>query len=498
MALADFYERSAQAASQVIAGFDAELFRKAVQDTSVGLAVGRQASGSSEGKALSDLTIRLLARFYPCLELRVSSSAEGERLKKLALQINPSIEFVRNTEVGISVGEGAARFKRTVFAGSDGWDALLSANAPQSTGSSQVVFGAGASASLAVSRIFNHLWLADSDLSGANDDRFSTLHRQTVRKPSKHLKPKWELPDDTVLVGLGAIGNAVIWALSRSPISGSIHVVDHEHLELSNLQRYVLAVRGDESKPKVAIVASQMPSRVQLHAMRWADFANEFGHKWRAVLVALDSAADRRAVQASLPFWIANAWTQPGDLGVSDHDRFDGTGACLSCLYLPDHKAPNEDEIVASALGIPERVAEVRTLLHNGSGVSRPLLEAVARGLGRSLEDVLTFEGRAVRQLYVEGICGGGIIPLGATGSTRQEFHVPLAHQSSLAGVLLAAALVRRNQQKPNETTLVTRINLMQPLGEFSTQPASKAGNGLCICEDADYLNAYRAKFGSQ
>jgi hypothetical protein len=36
----------------------------------------------------------------------------------------------------------------------------------------------------------------------------------------------------------------------------------------------------------------------------------------------------------------------------------------------------------------------------------------------------------------------------------------------------------------------------MRPLGDFLTQPTLKAQTGLCICEDEDYVRAYKAKFG--
>src|SRR5438034_1370840 len=137
--------------------------------------------------------------------------------------------------------------------------------------------------------------------------------------------------------------------------------------------------------------------------LKWAEFVQKHGYDWPHVLVAVDSAADRRSVQASLPEWIANAWTQPGDLGVSVHDRFDGEGACLACLYLQTASTPNEDEVVAAALAVPELVADVRTLLHTGGEVGRPLLEAVAQGLQRPLDEVLRYQGRSIRELYVEG-----------------------------------------------------------------------------------------------
>ncbi|MGH9511442.1 MAG: ThiF family adenylyltransferase [Terriglobales bacterium] len=327
--------------------------------------------------------------------------------------------------------------------------------------------------------------------------RLSTFLCEKGETPNSVPNDNWRLTSDAVLVGAGAVGNGTVWVLGRSPAKGAIHIVDHESVELNNLQRYVLAGRSDEGRLKVDIAREQFRGELTCipHEVKWAEFVQKHGYGWRHVLVAVDSARDRRSVQAALPEWIANAWTQPGDLGVSMHDRFDGAGACLACLYLPSETAPNEDELVAAALAIPQLVAEVRTLLHCGAGVTRPLLQAVAQGLELPLEDVLPYEGRTIRELYVEGICGGGLIPLGVIGLPRQELHVPLAHQSALAGVLLAGALVRRAVGTKVETTMTTRIDVARPLGDFVTQPTLKAGTGLCICEDQDYVRAYRAKF---
>jgi hypothetical protein len=495
--LADYHERAALAASQVIAGFDPDLFRRTLETAQVGVGIGRQGAMSNEGKAVSDLAVRLLARLYPSLEFKVEVSAEAERLERLARAINPRIEITQGASVGISIGSGAPAFDTTYFAGSEGWDALLSLREPVATGSSRNPLGAGVAASLAVANVFKRLLLTDWAERVTADVRFSTFHRET-KTTTDVPNDTWNLAGDAVLVGLGAVGNGAMWALGRSPLAGRLHVVDHESLELSNLQRYVLAERRDEGKAKVDLARSHLQGGLDpvLHKKRWAEFLHECGHLWPHVLVALDTAGDRRSVQAALPEWVANSWTQPGDLGLSVHGRFDGPGACLSCLYLPTEQVPNEDELVAHALGVPHLVADIRTLLHTGAGVSRQLLEAVAAGLRRSLGDVLSYEGRSVRELYVEGVCGGGIIPLGAGGISRQELHVPLAHQSALAGVLLAAALVRRAVGAGDEATMITRIDILGPFGDYLTQPALKAGSGLCVCEDRDYLEAFHAKYG--
>lgn len=498
MALADYYERAALAASQVIAGFAPDLFQKTLEETNVGLSIDREAAMSEEGKALADLSIRLLARLYPCLDLRAELSSEGDRLETLARSVNPRIEFIRGASVGIAVGRAAARFDTTIFAGSDGWDALISSTDPLQSGNSPNPLGAGAAACLAVGGVFNNVLLPDSSAAAISNVRLSTFHCEKGQTSGEISNAHWNLTTDAVLVGIGAVGNGTVWALGRSPITGKIHLVDHEALELSNLQRYVLAKRSEEGEPKVEMARQHFRDELASipHRMSWAQFVQEYGYDWREVLVSVDSAGDRRSVQATLPQWIANAWTQPGDLGVSVHQTFEGSGACLACLYLPSGATPNEDEIVAAALGIPQHTPDVRTLLHNGDGVGRPLLEEVAQGLNLDFNQVATYEGKTIRELYVQGICGGGLIPLGASGMPRQELHVPLAHQSALAGVLLAGALVRRVIGKNSQTTVTTRIDITRPLADFLTQPTLKAGTGVCICEDQDYVRAYRAKYG--
>jgi hypothetical protein len=412
--------------------------------------------------------------------------------------INPRIEFKPGASTGIAIGSGVLGFETTCFAGSDGWDALISMSESSQTGHSPNPLGASAAACLAARRIFSLMMSQDSEKHRSDDTRLSTFLCEKGKTPSSIPNDNWHLPEDTLLVGVGAIGNGAAWVLGRSPAQGVIHLIDHEPLELSNLQRYVLATRADDGKAKVEIAMPFFVRDVKSRSIEttWAIFVEKMGYEWQHVLVALDSASDRRSVQASLPGWIANAWTQPGDLGVSVHDRFDGNGACLACLYLPTHTVPNEDELVASALAIPQLVDQIRTLLHTGTGVGRPLLEAVAQGLHLPLEEVLRFEGRSIRELYVQGICGGGLIPMGMIGLPRQELHVPLAHQSALAGVLLAASLLARAVGKTINTTMTTRIDVMRPLGDFLTQPTLKAQTGLCVCEDQDYVRAYQAKFG--
>ncbi|MCW2993824.1 MAG: thiF family protein [Conexibacter sp.] len=480
--LADYYSRSALAAAQVLEGFDPVRFRAHLEATTVGLSV-RSLDG--EAGALADLAVRLLARLYPSLEIR----GPGE-LAALARAINPNIDIVDGAKHGIVVGDGDP-FEESVFAGSDGWVARVRSDAPMATCDSSNPVGAGAAACLATAAIFRRVFL-DVPTESVVFDAYGGRFQIGESNPSLPAR----LNGDAVLAGAGAIGNGALWALARVPVAGVVHVVDHEDVELSNLQRYVLANREDEGAVKVDLAARDSV-QLELNGYRanLGAFLAEHDYRWPTMMLGLDSARDRVAAQASLPEFIINAWTQPGDLGISAHSTFGGDGACVSCLYLPAGRNRNEDELVAETLGIPHQLMDVRTLLHTGGPVQRPMLEAIAQGIGRPLDVVLPFEGRSVRELYVEGFCGGAVIPLGQAGRPVADVHVPLAHQSALAGILLAGALLREAIDGPPAITTVTRLNVLDGAGADVTQPARAARNGRCICDDADFCKVYEDKY---
>lgn len=498
MGIAPYFERTALAAAQVIDHFDPEAFRAQLLSASVGVSFSVQAGASPEGKALVDLLVRLIARLYPRLDLYCPERAYVRPFRDLALGINPNIELTSlgQAEVGVSIGNVTSEIQEPLFVGASGWDALISRSSPQSVGESENPLGAGAAACFAAANLFRRIF----PTSGGDLDeelRFSTF--SFSREPTSLKVPNggWRINEDAVLAGVGAIGMAAAWALQRAPIAVRIHLVDGEAIELSNLQRYVLARLADVGRPKVSIVSGHGsgPAQFIRHQMTWRQFVSEFGFRWSWALAAFDSAQARRELQASLPRWVANAWTQPGDLGVSVHSRFGSGSACVACLYLPDGPAPNEDQLVARALGIPDRWAEVRNLLHLGAPVPATLFSEIARGLDLQEEALRSFQGMPIRDLYVRGVCGGALLQLARPGQPAREIHVPLAHQSALAGVLLAARLAREATGLGVQGTRVARIDVHRAVTPEIEQPALSRRDGRCICEDPDYVGTYGTKY---
>ena len=498
MGLADFFHRDTIAIAQVLQGFDTDAFIESLECMQVAIAFGSQAANSRDGRALIDLSVRLAARLYPGVAI-VSTSAESQfadDLMELARGINPNIDLSEavDTRVGLSIGLDAPAIDApTVYAGCDGWVARVGTQGPFSTTDVGNPFGAGFAACLAAANMFRFLFmpkgstLIDTDISFPDDAaRFPDVEPCRLSGP-------------LVLVGVGAIGNSVAWALARTPITGQIHLIDPELVELSNLQRYILCEREDEGGIKVEIVGRNFNGSLVAiaHQEDWTSFVTTTGYKWERVMVALDSARDRRAVQGTLPRWIANAWTQKGDLGVSTH-LFLNRDACLACLYLPTETSKSEDQIVAEGLRIPQFQPQVRYLLSSGLGVDRAICEAVAAAWNIPVDALERYVGKPIRELWVEGVCGGGVIPLGEAGPTPRELEVPLAFQSALAGVLLAAETVVDTLTAHGQLgTFVRQLDVLRPLGDASRRPLLKAGTGNCICEDFDFIAAYRQKYGS-
>ena len=307
MAIASFYRRAAVAASQVVAGFDEEGFRQILETSPVGLAIGEEASGSEEGRTAADLAIRLMARLYPTLDLRIVDGSLSEELEGLARSINPDIEFIDSAQVGLVIGTQSAAFEESLYIGADEWIARFSCTTPQAVGKSANPFGAGVAACFGAANLFRRLFLPSADID--DDVTFDVLTGSQVAADDAASNGRsWKLHSSCTVVGLGAIGNGAIWALSRCAEDAKIALVDHEVVDLSNLQRYVLAENDDVGRNKTEVAQRYFRDGVATeHPIPWDFHVQATGYRTHRALVALDSARDRRSVQASLPEWVFNA-----------------------------------------------------------------------------------------------------------------------------------------------------------------------------------------------
>ena len=509
MALANFFDRAATAASQVLSGFDLPAFEARLNRAVVGIAWDDEGASQTEGRALLELAVNLLARLYPTIVIQGAgkrSAGLETRLREIARSINPKIDIAEggikaDSTIAVGPQKATKRFGRTFWAGSDGWIARLSMSRAVPVGNSANPFGAGAAACFAAANVFREIFRDQLPHGGPDTNLTLSLLNYAQSRHEIENAPFSDVSlGTTELVGVGAIGNAFIWAIKRIPgLRGMLNLIDHEVVELSNLQRYVLTTQEHQNVAKAELATEGFMSpdlKVTPFVSTWAQYIGPVG-RFRAerVAAAVDSAKDRITIQASLPRHIFNSWTQTMDLGVSRHD-FVGSNACLACLYLPQTKVPNEDELVAGALGISDRM-EIRRLLSQNLGVDRQFLGRVATALSLPLDVLLPFENKPIRSFYIEAFCGGAVFRL-TDGSRSTPTLVPMAFQSALAGIMLAGEVVADSAGLKSSFSgpCTSTINLLRPLAPYVSFARAKDSGHRCICQDEDYMSAYADKWG--
>lgn len=495
MALAPFFFRTYMAIG-AHAGVTRDELQKILSTQVIRVAVGEANSVDGNERWISELLVNLLARLYPVLSITGPESA-CRNLYRLARDINPDIEIDEDKEAAVTVFVGTEVTSENGFtASASGWVASVGTDPTKAlVGGPTNPYSSGAAAALAAGRIFETIVLK-KDLATLADISLSLLDFGEDSGIAEPLQ-KVDL-DEVAVVGIGAVGNPAIWAWKRHPgLSGRIHLVDPENVDLSNMQRYVLPLFEDVEKSKVQLAQRELQG-TNLSVEPWTCRLEEFASQYPSfatlptICISVDNVTDRRVAQALLPRLLVNGWTSDGGgLGVSWH-RFCDDLACLGCLYHPNKISPSQTEMAAEALGIPHRhLADLWVL-------EKPL----------ELEEIQTIEahlqlpgqladwvGKRIQDVYSGVICGQIGLDLPTVGHVAT---VPLAHQSVLAGILMAAELVKRSNQ------ILESMSQKQPLvkwdqilaGPPSTWTAMRKKVTGCFCSDSDYQQIHTQKWG--
>ncbi len=526
MSLPRFFSRTADAVMPV-AAVDRDTLAARLDQVRVAVVVDEPAVESDAGRAGHLLAVNLAARLYPHLHLTGPTDAT-QTAAELAHAIAPGIDVTTgpvpaDTTVAVVLDADPVGLADSpvVHAAAQGWavdiDGHLPARSSRSPGNA---LSSLAAAAVALGEAFRTVFAAELGDRGRRRRQPGGFHLVTLAGSGGGADD--DTPDlavapylgDACLVGAGAVGNAALLALRSAGARGRLAVVDHETVALSNLQRYVLTTDADVGVPKVELAARLFAASglaVEPVPTRWGADPRT-GAGWDCVLVALDSAADRLAVAAGLPRRAYNAWTQPADVGWSWHEQF-GLRPCLGCLYYPDRPRPSQHELLADVLEQPALRMLAYLTLRTAIGTALPgvpqvqLLPVTAdtpRWLETSLLDDLVaagkigpgeaaqWAGRDIASLYRDGVCAGGLLSLGPRRG--DDAVVPLAHQSALAGIMLAtSALVAADERldplRPRAAS-EARLDMLRGFPQVLPRPRERT-NG-CFCSDPEYLAAAR------
>jgi len=496
MALAPFFSRAYSAVGAHL-GITREELEKALAGCVAGVHLGGACTAEGNEKWIAELLVNLLARFYPTLSISGDESAY-ENTSKIAYAVNPDIEIQRSQEkAGVAAYVGEANIKNNGFSvAASGWVAQIGRTIKPKIGGPLNPYSAGAAAALAAWRIFQTIFnLKTTSVLALPDVSLSLLDYGSGSGMSESLPPM--NLGEVAVAGLGAVGNPALWAWARHPgLSGEFHLIDPENIELSNLQRYCLAFHKDVGMGKAQLAKRELLNTKLSHRL-WPcsleHFAGNYGGigKLPSICVSVDNVEGRRTAQALLPRLVVNGWTGDSGLGVSWH-RFLGDVACLACLYQPKNISLSQTELAAQALGIPHE--QVTMLWATEKRLEEEGIKTIETHLGLPEGKLADWTGKRVQDVYSGVICGMVGLDLSGVGRVAT---VPLAHQSVLAGILMAAELVKRSapdlESKSQSEPLIIWDDIMRTPPKYWVVNRQKEPE--CICKDQTYQDVYKTKW---
>lgn len=497
MALAPYFRKTALGATALMPELSPEAFSRLLSPLSMTVRFGEDAVESTEGRAMLELLTNMSARLYPALSFdAVTPMARQfcERLVESTRKINPVIEFTDPGPPYVVVGRADVPKEFSIFIGSQGWNAYFSTRSPQSISQSENIIGGAAAACFGAAAVFRYFFHKELGVPKPADEEY-TLSLFDYRRKLCNITDALACElGEVALAGIGAIGNAAVWVLSQTACKGRLHLVDPEFVDDTNPQRYILT--GAESAgSKVKLAASLLRNSRLIpveHETTWGGFIAK-QPRWAIPLVAagLDSAEDRIAVQASLPRWVLNSWTQANDLGISRHE-FNSDSACLACLYWPKKQKRNFDEEIKAAIHYSGELMDIRNMLYFQVPLDDNWLDRISYDMKQPRELLEIFKGKTLDAFYREAICGGHIVV-----SEGERIEVPMVFQSALAGIMLAGEIVKYGGagQRLNSEHVTTKIDLLRPLGTHLSEQYKKRTDVPCICSDPVYQRRFIEKY---
>ncbi len=234
------------------------------------------------------------------------------------------------------------------------------------------------------------------------DDQQLLRYNRQIMLPDIGIEGQQRLLDARVLViGMGGLGSPLSMYLAASGV-GELVIVDHDQVELSNLQRQIVHNSASLNMDKVVSAGNTLRALnpeitvTQInHSLSGDELLNEVGQV-AAVVDATDNFAarfeiNRACLRQSTPLISGAVIRMEGQVSVFRFDRPDSP--CYHCLYGDVEEPPETCATngvlgsVAGIIGCIQATETVKVLLNIGETLAGRLL----------LLDALNMEWRSIR-----------------------------------------------------------------------------------------------------
>lgn len=301
----------------------------------------------------------------------------------------------------------------------------------------------------------------------------------------------------SMLGGVGAVGNACLLALSFvNGLSGDLLVVDKEFVDLTNLNRYLLAFEQDADRQHPSAkteLARRLfhgralqihPNQDSIESLLGKIHRNEIPRP-NTTLSAVDNNDARWVMQKLWPRLILEGATDQTLAQVSRHEY--GTPyACLQCIHPKPAQSGSEISYVQQAAESSGIRADVIIRSHHDDSLalSEEHINPAAPDKVRSL----------LQKQLGKTICS--ILSEVEKMSTMLPAELPVQPAASFvsmtAGLLMAGELVKQIAGLTSALKTLYQLDSFYPLENAFLQPVEKVATCECVVRQNE-IHAYRS-----
>ncbi|MDR9436275.1 MAG: molybdopterin-synthase adenylyltransferase MoeB [Thiohalophilus sp.] len=220
-----------------------------------------------------------------------------------------------------------------------------------------------------------------------NDEQLLRYSRQIMLPQVDVAGQEKLLASRVLIIGLGGLGSPIALYLAAAGV-GQLVLVDHDHVDLSNLQRQILHRYEDIGRPKIASAAEtlmQLNPQLQITTLDHKLSEQELLETARNVDVVVDAtdnfeirfALNRVCVETGTPLVSGAAIRMEGQVSVFLNKP---GSPCYRCLYRDEGELDascSENGVLAPVVGIIGSVQAtevLKILLNIGSTLDGKLL----------------------------------------------------------------------------------------------------------------------------
>jgi len=464
--------------------------------------------------------INLLIRFYPVIESidlympdttltnstfpRWYASLLRNSIENIYNAVQPQVKLHINHksqeiyDIAILIGNADlnTNAKKYLFIGNNGWKAILSTDSEVVACGGINPIGAYAAAILACSEIFKYYLYPKRDIvkSAAIKPLNGKLEFSTFDYSVNYSKaPNPDLPSTLnfkklTVIGLGAGGGAALYALSSlKNLVGDITVIDGDIIIGHNLNRYVIADKSDEGKPKVILGPELFKhhKNVTVRGLYGAFINKKSGlakEDFEYVLATVHTREARIQIQYETPkvLWDGGA-TERGEFMI--WRIILGKTQCMRCKQpVEENPEWKQAEVLSKVIGLSAgTIFEKRT---NNDSFSKADIAKIRNYCAeRNIDFQLPREGEVISD-WEKNNCGRMNIP-------EIDEEVPIPFAPAMAGILLAGEIIKEQYFSDSVLNFQYWNSL---LGVFSKhiKPELRIPKLTCsLCRDSSIIKQY-------